>query len=824
MPCGKKELGFTDEDLVEKTTPSPASSTTSSSSSSSSRQSSSESDSESDDSEDEEEEEEVVKPKGRSTSNPAPASSTVTPKTQTPVEKKAPVSVASKTPTPKTVITPPVKPDAGSDSDEFELKPEEFSDSDDDQLKSSLKKSLKNEDDGFEADVIEFSDDDEDSPSDRKSLQQQKKKASASAAYAAPSLSPSTPSPSPASQKTLPQLSTSAPSSSPLTEKLDASPSTPSTSSSTKPEASKEPSKRTTKKPSSSSSSSSSSSKTSSSSSGSTSASSTTAAAPLTPKTQARVIATAPAPFYPEREGTMLCSKAKSTAWKKRYLVLKEGQLHFFASKGGKRITSLPASQCNVAGMVLDVQQPYVILSSPKSSLRISCLPEAGEAQKMILKEWGAEILKANKLSTQRSRRNILHNFDSDGLSQDPSGPINAGPSGSGGSGTNASNRKSVSLAYKSEIKAACQLNKTVQNIYIPPEKKTCFKCKLYGPVWESNERYYCLDCYVDVAQAPGSSSTKGARGSKKKKSKEENKPAPVTIKQQIELEESRNRKKDIEKRRKIVLEAPAAAPKLIVTPASRASVVKTLRHSLNLRKSLALPLQKSLTSSASSTSSSGSSSKAPSSPATKPIVRRAVAPQEPVRDEDTSSDEDLSIGELDSKAYSLKDFPDDDQEDDAFLKSYGEVFGKGYETGKFPYDMGNVRDSLLRSSGTNTFDDDESDFSSVEDAGDWNSRFQSIVQNISVFSPNIPEEDQISANLALIGLAHDFLYSARSYGKIIISEIFLPDSEKTIKPSKIGSFHFLHPLLDLLDLLLDHLHLLFLIFSSFHHFFISSP
>jgi len=537
------------------------------------------------------------------------------------------------------------------------------------------------------------------------------------------------------------------------------------------------------------------------------------------PAAKARVISSIPAPFYPEREGQMLCANGNSTTWKKRYLALQEGHLHFFASKGGKRITSLPASQCNVAGMVLDVQQPFVILSTPKSSMRISCQPEAaaGGDQKTLLKAWGADILKANKLSTQRSRRNMLQNIETDGPSSSSSSSSSSslssfsseGGSSSGAFGASAGNRKSVSLAFKSEIKAACQLNKTVQNIYIPPEKKTCSKCKLYGPVWESNERYYCLDCYVDVVQAPGASVVKSARGRKKKKSKEEPKVAPVTIKQQIEIEESRNRKKEIERRRKIILETPPAAPKLVVTTASRASVVKSIRQSVNLRKSFNLSLSSSsLSSSSSSSSSSLSGSKvAPHSPATRPIARKtnassSTSSQEANRDDESSSDEDLSIGELDSHAYNLKDFPEDDT-DDAFLQSYGQVFGKD---GKFSYQSTDIRDSMmpgsLRERSSTLLDDDESEFSTTEeDAGDWNSRFQSIVQNISVFSPNIPEEDQVSANLALIGLAHDFLYSARSYGKIIISEIFLPDAEKTIKPSKIGLSSLLISLLISLSL-----------------------
>lgn len=57
----------------------------------------------------------------------------------------------------------------------------------------------------------------------------------------------------------------------------------------------------------------------------------------------------------------------------------------------------------------------------------------------------------------------------------------------------------------------------------------------------------------------------------------------------------------------------------------------------------------------------------------------------------------------------------------------------------------------------------------------------------MTTFTPNTPIADQISANLALIGLAQDFLYSATTYGKIIISEVYLDDREKTIKPVELG-------------------------------------
>jgi len=83
--------------------------------------------------------------------------------------------------------------------------------------------------------------------------------------------------------------------------------------------------------------------------------------------------------------------------------------------------------------------------------------------------------------------------------------------------------------------------------------------------------------------------------------------------------------------------------------------------------------------------------------------------------------------------------------------------------------------------------DDDDEDFGEDEDDSDWNQRFQAIMEKISTFSPNTPINEEITTNLALIGLAQDFLYSATAYGKIIISEVYLPDSKKTIKPANVG-------------------------------------
>jgi hypothetical protein len=70
---------------------------------------------------------------------------------------------------------------------------------------------------------------------------------------------------------------------------------------------------------------------------------------------------------------------------------------------------------------------------------------------------------------------------------------------------------------------------------------------------------------------------------------------------------------------------------------------------------------------------------------------------------------------------------------------------------------------------------------------GDWNERFQKIWDVISNFHTNTPQSERMSQNLQLLHLAQDFLYSCVTYGRIILSELALPDAQKTIRPSDVG-------------------------------------
>jgi hypothetical protein len=58
-----------------------------------------------------------------------------------------------------------------------------------------------------------------------------------------------------------------------------------------------------------------------------------------------------------------------------------------------------------------------------------------------------------------------------------------------------------------------------------------------------------------------------------------------------------------------------------------------------------------------------------------------------------------------------------------------------------------------------------------------WNTQFQRIMAM----------KDHVEKYEKLRHLAHDFVYAAQTYGKIIISERYLPDSKKTIKPLSFG-------------------------------------
>eukprot|EP01130_Rhizamoeba_saxonica_P007288 TRINITY_DN2942_c0_g1_i7.p1 TRINITY_DN2942_c0_g1~~TRINITY_DN2942_c0_g1_i7.p1 ORF type:complete len:1220 (-),score=212.02 TRINITY_DN2942_c0_g1_i7:96-3755(-) len=62
----------------------------------------------------------------------------------------------------------------------------------------------------------------------------------------------------------------------------------------------------------------------------------------------------------------------------------------------------------------------------------------------------------------------------------------------------------------------------------------------------------------------------------------------------------------------------------------------------------------------------------------------------------------------------------------------------------------------------------------------DWNQRFQDILE-----LPQTTTDEVLSRYERLRSLGNDFIHTAKTFGKIIIEEIFVPNEEKTIRPDK---------------------------------------
>jgi|JI10StandDraft_1071094.scaffolds.fasta_scaffold1283907_2 hypothetical protein len=74
---------------------------------------------------------------------------------------------------------------------------------------------------------------------------------------------------------------------------------------------------------------------------------------------------------------------------------------------------------------------------------------------------------------------------------------------------------------------------------------------------------------------------------------------------------------------------------------------------------------------------------------------------------------------------------------------------------------------------------------------GDWNERFQRAVEGMAQLTDtndsSVSLTERIRVGRDLINLSQDFIHLSTMYGRVIISEAFLPDEQKTIKPTKVG-------------------------------------
>eukprot|EP01132_Coremiostelium_polycephalum_P009238 gene9238-11318_t len=81
--------------------------------------------------------------------------------------------------------------------------------------------------------------------------------------------------------------------------------------------------------------------------------------------------------------------------------------------------------------------------------------------------------------------------------------------------------------------------------------------------------------------------------------------------------------------------------------------------------------------------------------------------------------------------------------------------------------------------------DIDGEDFSSVNI--NYNERFQEIMDDLRSLNCNSTQSDKIRVYSQFIALTQDFVYASSTFGKVIISERYLPNHEKTIPPIDIG-------------------------------------
>jgi len=64
--------------------------------------------------------------------------------------------------------------------------------------------------------------------------------------------------------------------------------------------------------------------------------------------------------------------------------------------------------------------------------------------------------------------------------------------------------------------------------------------------------------------------------------------------------------------------------------------------------------------------------------------------------------------------------------------------------------------------------------------------RFQDCIAKLKNFTLATTLQARMETNLEMSHLAQDFIYAATTYGKIIISEYYLPADKKTIKPCSL--------------------------------------
>jgi hypothetical protein len=170
---------------------------------------------------------------------------------------------------------------------------------------------------------------------------------------------------------------------------------------------------------------------------------------------------------------------------------------------------------------------------------------------------------------------------------------------------------------------------------------------------------------------------------------------------------------------------------------------------------------------------------------------------------EESDSDDTFSLYSLnlDIPGYDPTTFIEFDEDDPQFLGSGKKTKLIAQAHANNLKEASNLLSSSEQPKRSSKNKDDEFDFQKEEemtdsaaagggvDLSDWNGRFQKIIDKLRGFTYKTDHSAKMFANLDLIHLAQDFLYNAKVYGKIIISERHIDNEHKTIKKVSVGGF-----------------------------------
>lgn len=88
---------------------------------------------------------------------------------------------------------------------------------------------------------------------------------------------------------------------------------------------------------------------------------------------------------------------------------------------------------------------------------------------------------------------------------------------------------------------------------------------------------------------------------------------------------------------------------------------------------------------------------------------------------------------------------------------------------------LNGISNSILNSSYSSIYHEEDTETYEENLQQDWNERFQAAVAKIRTFNQSTSLNERIRGNLNLLHLSKDFIFTAQMYGKIIISEYYLP-------------------------------------------------